>query len=254
MPPHLWHVENNAVRLGLARLSALVSPLDPASGLSRWRIDDRPLQDFHPLQVELPAIEPPYAACDVDYYVRGGDLIVTYAERPERAMRSQIYWRAATHEPRGAIAAVELQASVQTSLLDSCPRLATRTDVTASEAFQLSDGEREEFVAIAPPSERSKTDDRSRRPHCYLFRLASGEYSYAEMVLPANVPQSELTCRREGPNLRVQLAHQLFAERLEKGVILRARVLGVMLDRDGDQAAAAAHYASFMTDELPLTT
>ncbi len=52
----------------------------------------------------------------------------------------------------------------------------------------------------------------------------------------------------------MQLAHQLFAERLEKGVILRARVLGVLVDRDGDLAAAARHYENFVSAAPPLTT
>lgn len=254
MPLDLWHAENNAVRLDLARASLVASPLDPADGLSHWQIDKRLLSNFHPLRVELPAIKSSHAAGDADFYVRGGDLIVTYAERPERALRAQIYYRAASHVARGAIAAIELVASVQTSLLDSCPRLAIRSDATASEAFQLSDIEPATFVSVAPTADPAGSNDRSGRPDCYLFRLPSGKYSYAEMVSPAAAQQSELICEPEGADFRIQLIHQLFAERLEKGVILRARVLGVLLDRDGDQAAAASHYASFLTEELPLTT
>ena len=43
-------------------------------------------------------------------------------------------------------------------------------------------------------------------------------------------------------------------DRLEKGVILRARVLGVLVDRDDDQRQAAALARRFLANESPLTT
>jgi hypothetical protein len=51
-----------------------------------------------------------------------------------------------------------------------------------------------------------------------------------------------------------QLRHELFSERLEKGVILRARVRGVVLERADDVRHAAAMFNEFLHAELPLTT
>jgi len=250
----VWHAEDSTVRLELARLCAVVDPLDPAAGLHRLRVDAQPLPELHPLRVELPPVEARHAPPDVDFYVRGGDLIATYAHRPERAMRAQIYWRAASRTGPRAIAAVELLVSVQTSLLDSCPKLATRSDVAAREVFQLTDPERAAFESVGPPSTRAALASQSGRSSCYLFRLPGAKYSYAEMVNPADAQQSQLSVPLDEGELRAHLAHELFAERLEKGVILRARVLGVLLDRDGDQAAAAEHYAAFLNEPPPLTT
>ncbi len=253
MPSQCWQIENGTARLKRARLSAVVNPLDPAAGISEIHVDGRPLSSFALLAVELPRVEAQQAALSVEYYVRGGDLVATYADRPEPQMRTQIYWRAATHDLQQAVAAVELVASVQTNLLDSCPKLSTRSRMDASEVFQLTDPERGTFAPLEPRPARAETRGQADLGSCYLFRLADGNFSYVEIVHPAEAQHSNWDATNSH-GTSCELRHRLFAERLEKGVILRARVLGVLLDRAGDQAAAARHYASFLSAALPLTT
>ena len=230
--------------------SAVVDPLDPGAGLGGMQIDGRPIADARLLQVELNRVDAAEAG-EHDSYVRGGDLVLSYSDRPGPNM-PQIYWRA--RELGGqhpAIAAIELVASVQTSLLDSYPALAACSQLTAVEALRLADVERSTFVNAVRHSEQA--DAMAGVPHCYLLRLAAGPFSYAEMVQPFDTQQSRCDLDPSGRDARVQLRHRLFAERLEKGVILRARVLGVLLDRDGDEAAAANQYAAFLKEALPLT-
>lgn len=250
----LWHDVDHAVwRVQLERFAAVVDASNPADGLSDARADGCDLAGFHPLGVELsaPTSDVPAGA---DGYVRGGDLVVTYADRPAAEMRAQLYWRAAAHERAGAIAAIELVASVQTSLLDSFPQLAVRTRLVASEAFQLTDAARPSFAAIVPPDDDATLDDSPATPQCYLFRLPGRQYSYAEMVHPAVGRPSLWDGWLHGTDYRMQLRHELFAQPLEKGVILRSRVLGVLLDRRDDKAAAADHWTSFLQEALPLAT
>jgi hypothetical protein len=258
MPAKLWHLESGAARLELARFSTAVHPLEPDAGLVDACVDRVKLQNFRPLCVELPGVQPQDASRCVERHARGGDFVVAYTDRPAPAMRAEIYWRAQSHELDGAIAAIEVLASVQTSLLDSCPRLSTRSEVMARDVHRLSDVGRGAFAPARPASEGPAARD---QPQCYLFRLAASQYSYAEMVHPADAQDS--TSQRlfardsvepRPPAQLFELKHQLFAERLEKGVILRARILGVLLDRSGDEAAAARHYAAFVSEKLPLTT
>jgi hypothetical protein len=169
-------------------------------------------------------------------------------------MRAQLYWRAGVHERHGAIVAIELLASVQTNLFDSCPKLAVRSQLVASEAYRMADAARGSFVGIVPPGDDFLPDDSPDVPQCYLFRLPGRQYSYAEMVHPADSRHSNWEGWLHGADYRLQLRHELFAERLEKGVILRARVLGVLLDREDDKAAAARHWNAFLHEALPLTT
>jgi hypothetical protein len=249
----MWHADNSTLRFELARFSAAVHPRNPADGVRDVCVDGIGLAQFRPLCVVIPpaesrdAPEPvsPLPAADVDFYIRGGDLIATYFNRPARAMRTQIYWRTATHRSAGAIAALELVVSVQTNLLDSCPRITARSAIPASEVLQLADPDRGTF---------GSANSRQLSAPCYLFRLANGKYSYVQIVHPGDAQQSDLQSQAEGGAGCVELRHELFSPKLEKGVILRARVLGLLVDRAGDEAAAAGHYAAFLSQDLPLTT
>jgi hypothetical protein len=179
---------------------------------------------------------------------RGGDLAVTYADRPQQAMRAQIYWRAASHERRGAIAAVELVVSVETSLLDSNPSIAASSHVPAEESLALVDPRSGTFARVADLTAHGTP---TNQPAGYLLRVPGGKLSYAEIVHPGDAHASDCAIAQQGTH---RLGHRLFAARLEKGVILRARVLGLVLDRSGDENAVIEHYAAFEASALPLTT
>ncbi len=245
---HSWHVDLGGARLELKRFCATVEVANPGGGLRHVMVDGQSLKDIDLLGVDLPG--QPMSLTGVEHYARGGDLIATYDETPQRRLRAQIYWRAAPRESHSVIAAIELVASVQTSLLDACPRLTTRSTVAAREAFRLVDAKRGAFELI-PALE----DNRADLPTCFVFRLKSKQISFVEMVAPNVVQTTQLAAdQSEDPAPPARLVHQLFAERLEKGVILRARVLGVLVDRDGDLAAAARHYENFVSAAPPLTT
>ena len=123
----VWQeVDDRTVRLQLERFFAIVDPSNPAGGLQDVTVDGQQIAGFHPLAPELPPISAGEPAPALERYTRGGDLVVTYNDRPAPRMRSQIYWRANAHERPGAIAAIGLIASVQTSLLDSFPLFTAR--------------------------------------------------------------------------------------------------------------------------------
>jgi hypothetical protein len=247
-----WHeLDPRRARIAGDRFSAVLDCGSPAVGLQQMVIDGEELKAFHPLAPDFAAMSE--SGSGLERYVRGGDLVVTYPERPAASMRSQLYWRAASHPHDKAIAALELVVSVQTSLLDSSPRFAIRSQLLAAEAFQLVDAERGQFSSIVPP-EDDTDPDAIGAPFCYLFRFSGRQYSYAEMVHPGAAQSSKWEGWLHGTEYRLELRHELFADRLEKGVILRGRVLGVLLDRRDDKAAAARHWQSFLAAELPLTT
>lgn len=250
----LWQeTEQGKCRLQLARFQGIVDPNNPFAGLREAELDGARLSGFHPFGVELTA-RPRQLTPPVEQYVRGGDLVATYLDRPAPQTRTQLYWRATAHQLAGAIAALELLASVQTDLLDGFPQLTVRSELLASEVYQMVDAGRGSFASIVPPGDDAPGDESPDAPPCYLLRLPGGQLSYVEMVHPADRRQSQWDGWLHGADYRLQLRHELFARPLEKGVILRARVLGVLLDRQGDQAAAAAHWNAFLREALPLTT
>jgi hypothetical protein len=115
-----------------------------------------------------------------------------------------------------------------------------------------SDGDR--FLPVKADAKGTSSYSKLDGPGCFLFRLADG-VSYAEMVHPADYETSSIEQIRTadgGP--QTCLRQKLFLRRLEKGVILRSRLLALFLPTDGDQQAAAAAYRNYCLSEPPLAT
>ncbi len=250
-----WQADNDVRRFDAGRMSGRVVPRDPNRGIDQLCIDGQPVAGAQLLRVDLAAIDPADPS-PVEVVSRGDDLAVTYADRPAKQMRAQVYWRADGPLPRTA-AKFELLVSVQTGLLDSCPRTCTRSHLPANQVLrwtQSSDG----FAPLKLATVHRQPLAESRQPTGYLFRVAGTEFSYAEMVHPSDARETTVATHRigdaPGGELAAEVGHELFADHLEKGVILRARVLGVVVDRADDEATAIEHFARFLSAKLPLTT
>jgi hypothetical protein len=233
-----WQFDGSIARLRLLRVSAKLDVVRPADGLSAIAIGEMTLSGHSWLGVELTGERPTIS--EVDAYVRGSDLIVTYAQTPNRPLRAQVYWRAIESAHQGTLAAIELVASVQTSLLDACPRLSVQSIVSAGEIVAFGEGEQS----------ATGSDSLEQVGRGVLIRPSGANYSYAEIIAGSNVDDDHL----EISSGRVRIEHGLFADRLEKGVILRTRVRGVLVARDGDLAAANVELDDFLATALPLTT
>lgn len=209
------------------RVEALAAHRGAPCELLGIELDGRSAGEAAPLQPEA--------------YVRGSDLIATYPATPERASRVQAYWRLQSDAER---LVVDVQVSVQTNLLDALPRvrLVTRTP---SGAISL----------LTWPSARLESCPQGRQAwasgrHCILTVSGAG-WRYAEMIHPEDVVEWSAERADSG----VVLTHGLFDERLEKGVILRARLRGVLAAGEVDAATMAADaYRRFLLEPLPLST
>ena len=82
-----------------------------------------------------------------------------------------------------------------------------------------------------------------------LFRLPGKTFSYLEMADPVDSRCCRLTGHGHGA---VGLDRTLFAATLEKGVILRSRLRGILLEQAEDVRHARAAYADFIRSEPPL--
>jgi len=145
-----------------------------------------------------------------------------------------------------------LVVSVETSLLDSCPTMAIVTHVPAQAALNLPVRGSEAFAEI----DRGQVPAGTAATGCYLFRLDNPRSSLVQAVHPVDAPTNRLEPLPDstgGETNNYLLRHELFAARLEKGVILRARVLAALIERESDEAAAKALYDAFLDQPLPLT-
>ena len=249
----LWQLNGTQATFTTAHVSGDCSLCDPNQGIQLLSINDSAVTLFHLLGPNLPRIENASdIAARVDAYTRCGDLVGIYAPVEQHPFRSQAYWRFDSHALTcgGATAfeAIELVASKQTDLLDSRPDLTVTSTLPVSSAWRLKteQGGCEE-IKLSHAITVSSRDGLS----CFVFRLPGEQFSYAEIVYPLDFDTTEIAPTAAG---QVSVRHHLFAHRLEKGVILRARVLGLILPREGDLQTAALHYASFAASDPPLTT
>jgi len=186
----------------------------------------------------------------------------------DRPFRAQIYWRLVDDETGGGhrtepFAALELIVSVQTSRLDSDTSLAV---ARRSPASNLGECSTRRTIASRRTAIRRRTICRnakaravipscpsSTRPIARLLFVSANRIgpSYIEMVHPADFRQTTF----DGwPIPRRSFAFaSLFAERLEKGVILRSRIRGLFIARSHDTETARTEYRRFAASEPPLT-
>jgi hypothetical protein len=205
----------------------------------------------------------------IDAYVRGNDLVATYGEAAPLRLRSQIYWRwlpAAEFAPDLAehvTVAFELVLSSNTSLLDSDPQSSVRSQVSFAEhANQLLKDQRAGLIAAkleqAAGGELKHSETilpQTNGTGCLFIQIKGTPYSYVELVHPSDYQSSTvtLTSVAEPSGSEASIEHQVFHTRLEKGVILRARLRSALVAREKDEAIAIAAYQNFARTEPPLT-
>ncbi len=284
-----WQIVDNLATLRTANFSATIDPHCPSAGLRIESVCGLPIAGASLFAVQL---EPSSRANNlvgdpsaIDCFVRGNDLVATYAETAERPFRAQIYWRlinshetvvfadverhAGNHLAVPPMVVLELIVSVQTSRLDLDTALAVCTTFGHVESWQLLDTADDRLAVNGkkPTSETQKIDgptnlpstlgvvpdfDGSESRDCCLIRPLGSLPSYIEMVHPSDFRQTMLDWT-SGSLPTVQLTHRLFVERLEKGVILRSRIRGVFVQRDRADEFVRREYRSFAHSELPLT-
>lgn len=244
-PPHAF-VERGPLRATL-RLTR------PDRGLFDVRVQETLLADSRLLGIAIPAAIVHGECSPADCHVRGADLAVSYPATAAWPIEIDAVWRIC--EPDAAcpwIAAVELIVSVRTALLDSRPELAVESALGVTEGLRLADRITPRYEPLELGSDRLPRAWQSE-PGCVLLRLRHEQFSYLEMVHPADF-HGDRIAGEPGPGRLVRTSHRLFPDPLEKGVLLRARVRGVFLPRDADLAVAADSYRALASSEPPLGT
>lgn len=250
MSSTVWQLERWQAQLQIGSFAGRVNLLAPEKGLSiAYGSEASGEANLRILAVDLPPPPPGPENPPADCYVRGEDLVVVYAQAGPRPVRVEVYWRAS--QPAAAVLCVELQVSVQTSLLESAPELVIHSTLPQAEVWRLRDASRGAFESVVHTQAAASQLRPEHGPGCLLCWLPDSTLSYAEMIHPSDFRGDELA---PAGGSSLTLRHRLFSGELEKGVILRGRMRGMVLPRQGDQAAAAAAFAAFAESPPPLTT
>ena len=170
-----------------------------------------------------------------DHWVRGDDVTAVYETVDARHLRTSAMWR--LHPSDEGTRAWQLIASAQTSLLQSDSVLAVVSEIEASDILwgTCTDGTVQWHADPSPEAT------------CILLRRGGATDSDSTSVLVAAHPGDarRMTARRDGT--RVVVECWLFSTELEKGVLLRSRVLaavGPAADATGWAGDLAAMFAA----------
>jgi len=219
-----WESAGRIARQGDSR----VDLADPVAGLVCGG-------DDHLLGVDLRGS--PAAGRLVDHWIRGSDLVAIYEPADPRRLRVTAMWRSL--EPLGT--AWELVVSSQTALVESDSAIAVRCDVAAGELLVavVRDGR----LAWLPQPPAATPPDAVG----LLVRRATDAIFVA--THPADARRLMIDCADD----RVRLDCWLFSTTIEKGVLLRSRVLAAV-GGAGETAWAESLFAAFAASPPPLTT
>ncbi|MBA4017174.1 MAG: hypothetical protein C0483_08380 [Pirellula sp.] len=227
-----WHIDDTLARYDAPSLKALIDLNRPFAGLQQPAVAGGTIDaTTQILGVGLNEPEP-WQPSLAESYARGRDLVATYPQTDARPYRLQAYWHVVDvgHGALADVAAcVELQVSINTSLLDTAPVVVVGNLLPADDAVDL------------PAYHGCAT----------LVRPRGADWSYVQIVHPVDHAHP---CGTTQTPAGLQLRTRLFGRYLEKGVIMRARVRGAMVARARDEAAATALYNDFLHAPLPLTT
>ena len=248
----MWHLDDSLADLRGAALTGRIDVAHPASGLILSQVTGQRVDVTRILMV----CPPPKPHVDwnlADHYIRGSDLIATYQESSSRKLRAQIYWHADRPVANQLPFGIEAIVSAQTSAYGVCPEFRVESQIRATEIWRLIDAATEKFERVDPTLALSDGAEFGTSPTLFVVRPPDTKWSYAEMIHPADFASARISFSASNSET-VWLSYPLFTGQLEKGVILRARVKGVLLPRDGDHAAACAAFQEFANSAPPLTT
>jgi hypothetical protein len=246
----VWSLQGNLAELNCGALSGRIDVTRPQSGLHRATLNSLPAD------ISLMGVRHSDALDDSSWpaplaeaYVRANDLVAAYQQTPDWPFAPQLYWRAnLLRGIEGVIASASLLVSVQTSLLDTCPKIGVTSTVPHSELLLVSNNGSEQ--TRVEPLKKDTRISPSDENCCVLARSDDEAFSYVEFMPASDFHEAFFRVSTQASTIE----WRLFADFLEKGVIRRARIYAALLPRENDVEYALACCEASERLQLPLTT
>lgn len=243
-----WQLQSHSAVLRLRQFSATVDLLRPSRGLEKLSYANQSLAGF--VLAVSPAGEEAIASDEIsDAFVRGNDLVVTYAETEQRPFTLQVYWRVRPDD--SGVVVLDAILSLQTRLLESFPQVQVATEMPAVTASLLpTDSDADQTQANLLDLDGGELHELpTDESNGLLLRSNSGTWSFAE----ATHPQDRGVSQVDASQPAIRLTHQLGGRFMEKGVIRRLRVRSVFMPSEHDVEVASHYLNSLKTEQPPLT-
>ena len=164
----------------------------------------------------------------------GATLRALYPASDAFPVETQVAWSVV--ETDRSIVGLDMTVSVGTEKLEAFPLLHLCSHIGDSSK---------------PKAFHGQNDRAQAGESCVLLGLRSTPLSYVEMVLPSGFDSTHV-----GEDAEVDcstIRHQLFACSLEKGVVLRTRLRGLLLAQSAEAADTEARYRDFIAAPPPLS-
>lgn len=227
MTREVWHLVGHQATLKHPSLRLAVDLAHPESGVQEICFASQDWPNLRASRLHLAGSAAPSAEETglAEAYVRGDDLVASYAEAVVRPYRVQVYWRFAEFASESpSLVGWETIVSVQTSRWDIDPRMELRTTCDGSCRM----------TSTLPGS----------------FALRNGGQGYLEILHPAGSHRSECRPTADGG---WEITHTLFGGFLEKGVLLRARLLSLFAPKVFEESVIVRIRDQFFASEPVLT-
>lgn len=175
----------------------------------------------------------------MESYCRGTDLIAVLTASRQRPIRIEARWRAGSVTGGGGLS-IDLQISAQTPLLDASPQF----ELLSSAGGELITPSAESIERGFNPQAKSEVAT------CVaLWRFDSLGLSLLTMVHPSDFCGIAL----DQPDGLLSVRFPLFRERLEKGVVRRARARALFIASHEDLERAFEEYRTFANESPDLS-
>lgn len=245
-----WQLDSTRAYFSCDSWECSIDLSQPQAGLNSWRYSGKSLGALSILQIRGVEFSATKAA---RVHVRGRDLIASYDEGPERPFSLEVYWRAMDlfHSHRDTVG-MEGIVSVQTRRLSVNPEIQVGSRLTCR-SLQLGGAlpHTPNNIAATDLSSPLKLTSDEARVVCLVFREVSTGISYCEMLHPLDVHETNISPIPDQPSM-CESSHRLFVRRLEKGVILRARLRCVLCSTQFVEQISTHQYERLSASEPPL--
>jgi hypothetical protein len=205
------------------------------------------------LQVSVPNRGHHDNPCVEDAYVRGSDVIVTYAETAHRSVQPQVCWRVLDEPHTTPAIILEAIVSIQTRLLDSDPRIQLASTMAGDHWLcSAPRGASGRFRAIAPRERTPLSIDVDAPGIALLARIPQWAWCYGHIIHAADLIDARLTWDQAAH--MSTLSTVFFGQRLEKGVLRRVRARAILVPREYDETLVEQQLHESVRAAPPLTT
>ena len=226
-----WKTNDSVCSFEDGRWSAHFDARSPQDGIA-FQLAGHPATSANAFRLSLDSsLEPPS-----DVYVRRRDLIASYPQSPTSPHSWLIQLRAIEGDQTDLLG-IEAIFSLQTTLLDSHPRLTVDSQVLCSQ-FREFDNQ----FALG--------STRQSPPLGVLTNSEAHRFSFALVSYPSDA--NAFKASYDAGKLKV--SQTLESSFLEKGVIRRYRLLAVAATSQVPDTALLHHCKAFSESEIPLST